>query len=100
MYLKWEEKFRHVKPYQIVSENIPELDHLARSNIEMVEGPEEVIEDIRGRESAFSLDQNGFQILKHEFPPIDYQSSEDVETVYKPEIEGLLKERVSLSLVS
>ena len=97
MYLQWDDKFEQEKPYQIVSENIPELDGLARSNIEMGEGPEELIEDVRGRESAFSLDQNGFQIIKHQFPSIDYQSNDDVENVYKPEIERLLKEQVRTS---
>ncbi|KAL2036840.1 hypothetical protein N7G274_010383 [Stereocaulon virgatum] len=94
MYLQWEDKFRREKPYQIVSENIPELDGLARSNINMIEGPEELIENIRGRESTFTLDQNGFQILRHQFPPINYQSNDEVENVYKPEIERLLKEEV------
>lgn len=94
MYLQWDGKFEQEKPYQIVSENIPELDGLARSNIQMGEGPEELIEDIRGRECTFSLDQNGFQIIKHQFPSIDYQSNDDVENVYKPEIERLLKEQV------
>ncbi|KAK3167104.1 hypothetical protein OEA41_010229 [Lepraria neglecta] len=94
MYLQWDDKFEQEKPYQIVSENIPELDGLARSNIQMGEGPEELIEDVRGRESTFSLDQNGFQIIKHQFPSIDYQSNDDVENVYKPEIERLLKEQV------
>jgi hypothetical protein len=95
MYLQWEDKFKKEKPYQIVSENIPELDGLARSNINMIEGPEELIEDIRGRESTFTLDQNGFQILTHQFPPINYQSNDEVEHMYKPEIERLLKEEVS-----
>ena len=94
MYLQWDDKFEQERPYQIVSENIPELDGLARSNIQMGEGPEELIEDIRGRECTFSLDQNGFQIIKHQFPSIDYQSNDDVENVYKPEIERLLKEQV------
>lgn len=95
MYLQWEDKFKKEKPYQIVSENIPELDGLARSNINMIEGPEELIENIRGRESTFTLDQNGFQILTHQFPSIDYQSNDEVENMYEPEIERLLKEEVS-----
>lgn len=95
MYLQWDEKFRKEKPYQIVSENIPELDHLARSNIKMAAGPEELITDIRGREETFSLDDNGFRIMKHQFSPINYQSNEDVENVYKSDVESLLKEKMS-----
>ena len=94
MYLQWEDKFNSEKPYQIVSENIPELDGLARSNITMIEGPEEMIEDIRGRETTFDLDQNGFKVLKCAFPAIDYQRNEDVEEIYKPEVEKLLRENV------
>ena len=94
MYLQWEDRFNREKPYQIVSENITELDGLARSNIAMIEGPEELIEDIRGRETTFSLDDNGFKILKYAFPAIDYQRHQDVEEIYKPEIEKLLKRDV------
>ena len=93
-YLRWDDKYHKEKPYQIVSENIPELDHLARSNITMVGGPEELIEDIRGREGSFILDQNGFQITKYQFAKIDYQSKDDVERVYKPEVERLLRTKV------
>ena len=94
MYLQWEDKFNSEKPYQIVSENIPELDDLARSNIAMGEGPEELIEDIRGRETTFDLDENGFKIVKYAFPVIDYQKNQDVEEIYKPEVEKLLKGNV------
>lgn len=95
MYLLWDDKFKREKPYQIVSENIPELDHLARSNIQMVEGPEELIEDIRGREESFTLDNHGFQILKNRFSTIDYQISEEVETIYQHEVESLLKDSIA-----
>ena len=94
MYLQWDELFRKEKPYQIVSENIPEVQHLAKQNIRMAEGPEELITDIRGNESAFSLDENGFQIYEHNFPTIDYQKLEDVEQIYKPELERLLRRNV------
>ena len=94
MYLQWEDRFNREKPYQIVSENITELDGLARSNIAMMEGPEELIEDIRGRETTFSLDENGFKILKYTFPAIDYQRHQDVEEIYKPEVEKLLRRNV------
>ena len=94
MYLQWDELFRSEKPYQIVSENIPEVQHLAKQNIRMAEGPEELITDIRGNESAFSLDENGFQIYKHDFPGIDYQKLEDVEQIYKPELERLLRQNI------
>ena len=94
MYLQWDDTFNSEKPYQIVSENIPELDRLARSNIVMMEGPEELIEDIRGRETTFGLDTNGFMVLKHIFPAIDYQRHQDVEEIYKPEVEKLLKRNV------
>ena len=94
MYLQWDELFRNEKPYQIVSENIPEVQHLAKQNIRMAEGPEEQITDIRGNESAFSLDDNGFQIYEHNFPMIDYQKLEDVEQIYKPELERLLRRNI------
>ena len=95
MYLRWDDRFRTEKPYQVVSENIPGLQHIPKQNIQMIEGPEELITDIRGFESAFNLNDHGFQILQHHFPDLDYQHLEDVEHTYKPELERLLKQSVA-----
>lgn len=74
--------------------NISELRYLARSNIRTVEGLEELIEDIRGKEELFTLDNSGLQNLKYKLPIIDYQSKNDVEKTCKNEVERLPKKSI------
>ena len=91
-YLRWNKLFEIENLDQIVSENIPELDDLACSN---VEGLEELTEDIRGREKEFSLDDDGFQIITYRFRSVEYKNNNEVKAIYKPEIEQLLKQHVA-----
>ncbi|CAK0824436.1 unnamed protein product [Prorocentrum cordatum] len=54
--------------------------------------PTEVaIEDGRGR--RFTMDENGFQLERHEWGHVDYYSSRDVLDAYYPECERLVCER-------
>ena len=64
--------------------------------------PREVtIEDARGREGEFTLDRNGFAIVKaptamaHD----DFYSPETIRRVYYPEVEQLLKDKLGASRV-
>jgi hypothetical protein len=54
--------------------------------------PEEVaIHDIRGHESEFTLDKNGFQIVRSPTKGTDFEDEERVKTEYYAEVEELLK---------
>jgi hypothetical protein len=97
-YIKWHDGLQLERPYQLVSEDLPDLYGIPRQNFEIAAGPPQVIED--GRRYAdfanrFSLDNHGFMFLQHDFPDIDCQNEADVETVYKPLIEELLKQNVA-----
>ncbi len=58
-----------------------------------IDDPREVrIEDARGRESEFTLDRNGFAIVKERSAVSDFYDPEQVKRVYYPEVETLLRE--------
>lgn len=48
--------------------------------------------DIRGRESDYSLDKTGFQIVKHKTAVMDWTDDQHIKDVYYPECEKILKE--------
>ena len=49
------------------------------------------IHDIRGTEDEYSLDKEGFQILRHSSAEKDFVDDDQVRKVYHAEIEELLK---------
>ena len=57
---------------------------------------EVTIEDARGREAEFTIDRNGFQLVKaptamtHD----DFYSPDEIKRVYYPEVEQLVKDRL------
>ncbi len=50
------------------------------------------IHDLRGREDEFSLDKQGFQLVKHTSVEKDFLDDEHIKAVYYPETEQLLKD--------
>jgi hypothetical protein len=60
-----------------------------------IDDPREVmIEDARGRESEFTLDRNGFALIKAPTAVADFYSEDEIKRVYYSEIEQLLRERL------
>lgn len=54
------------------------------------------INDMRGRESQFSLNVNGFASVsnRHDAQRVDFQHADQIQRVYYPEVEKLLLEHV------
>ena len=50
------------------------------------------VQDIRGKEGSFSLDQNGFEIVRHLTEEKDFLDDDRIKEVYYPEIESLVKQ--------
>lgn len=70
------------------------------ANWDGIDDPREVrIEDARGRESEFTLDRNGFALLKAPTQVSDFYSPEQVKAIYYPEVERLLRETLGASRV-
>jgi hypothetical protein len=65
-----------------------------------IDDPREVgIEDARGRESEFTLDRNGFALLKAPTAVADFYDPEEIKRVYYPEVERLLHEKLGAARV-
>lgn len=65
-----------------------------------IDDPHEVvIEDARGREAEFTLDRNGFTLLKAPTQVQDFYEDEEVKRLYYPEIDRLLRETLGASRV-
>jgi hypothetical protein len=60
---------------------------------------EVTIEDARGRETEFTLDRNGFQLVKARTAVADFYDPEEIKRVYYPEVEQLLKDKLGASRV-
>src|ERR1700675_4717306 len=65
-----------------------------------IDDPREVrIEDARGRESEFTLDRNGFALLKAPTAVRNFYDPEEIKSVYYPEVERLLRDTLGASRV-
>src|SRR5689334_25354020 len=58
------------------------------------------IEDARGREAEFTLDRNGFALVKAPTAVADFYSPEEIKRVYYPEVERLVRDELGASRVS
>ncbi|MCJ1307248.1 hypothetical protein MMC25_000894 [Agyrium rufum] len=56
-----------------------------------------LVEDVRGRESDFSLETSGFQFVNHETIEKEFRDDESIKRDYYPEIENLVKELTGAS---
>jgi len=65
-----------------------------------IDDPREMtIEDARGRETEFTIDRNGFQLVKAPTEVQDFYSPEEVKRVYYPEVERLLRNTLGANRV-
>lgn len=96
-YIKWDDKFLTEKPYHLYMDPPPGLPV---SNYSIIPGPLETIHDLRGRESDFNLDDNGFIVVRQPFPPPNSNWSPSsgaapdetfINNEYLPSLESLLR---------
>jgi hypothetical protein len=65
-----------------------------------IDDPREIqIEDARGREQDFTLDRNGFALVKAPTAVADFYDPEQIKRVYYPEVERLLRETLGAARV-
>jgi hypothetical protein len=65
-----------------------------------ISDPREVtIEDARGLEAEFTLDRNGFALIKAPTAVADFYSPDEIARVYYPEVERLLRDTLGASRV-
>ena len=92
-YFKWTPLFLTEKPYQILMDT---PDGCPSSNFEFEPAPAQTIQDLRGRESEFSLDKNGFAVRRHLLDRVRMEAwtRESVEGLYFKEVDRILREEV------
>jgi len=65
-----------------------------------IDDPHEVlIDDARGRETEFTLDRNGFALVKAPTAVANFYDPEEIKRVYYPEVERLLRDALGASRV-
>jgi len=65
-----------------------------------IDEPRDVtIEDARGREAEFTLDRNGFALVKAPTKVADFYSPDEIKRVYYPEVERLLRDKLGANRV-
>ena len=65
-----------------------------------IDDPHEVtIEDVRGRASEFTLDRNGFALVKAPTAVANFYDPEEIKRIYYPEVERLVRDKLGASRV-
>ena len=97
-FLKPDARHQDEKPYAFRYEL--DTEEVPQSNMEMEKVEGVGITDIRGRELEFSLDANGFTVLRHQ-SALDYGDYYDPNRVwvYLHELEDLLRTNLNASKV-
>ncbi|KAH9904258.1 hypothetical protein F4778DRAFT_770269 [Xylariomycetidae sp. FL2044] len=83
------------KPY-VCEFNVDQIANAKQTNVEFV-NHDICVQDIRGRESEFSLERNGFEILKDEsiLQLEDFKSEDYIQKIYLPECKEVIRRRYS-----
>src|SRR5262252_1447563 len=65
-----------------------------------IDDPRQIrIEDARGREAEFTLDRNGFSLIKAPTAVRNFYDPDEIKSVYYPEVERLLRDKLGASRV-
>lgn len=92
-FIKWLPLYEHEKPFNIFI-NLPKDAQDTRTNNLEFDVVDTNFVNVRGHESAFSLDDHGFEYvdLPHEFE--DFGDRHAVENVYLPQLERYIRQRL------
>lgn len=97
-YLQWQEKYHIEKPYQVfvpLPEGVP--DEKA-SNLEFYLAEKEIVRDIRGTDTNFTLDKHGFTIRTMDISP-HLLSETEINNRYIPATCEFVKEIIKADRV-
>lgn len=98
-YLKYDDRFKHEKPF-FIRFPIDDIPEAKQTNLEF-DYYNVSIEDIRGRESQFKLDEYGFELAKFQtrFNHEDFEDFRENSKTYFKEIEDFLKKKLGVTWV-
>lgn len=92
-FLKWQDLYRHEKPFELFVDLPKESQDQRRTNI-VLEEKDVLFQDVRGKHHDFDLDHHAFMFTLHRSSLTDYAIREEVEKIYLPEVENLIKSTV------
>jgi len=92
-YLKWKSLYHHEKPFNIFLDPPKDAKDQRTTNL-TYEDRETYFRDVRGHESSFSLDGNGFIFRRYSLTFDNFEDPKAVETEYLPEVERIIKQEV------
>lgn len=88
-YIQPLEIYAHERPYSIF-DDVPE--GTPSSNLKIVQGPEQLIEDAREAEAEFDLDIHGFSFRAEAAPPgLKWDRQVVIESIYIPSVRSMLE---------
>jgi hypothetical protein len=94
-YLSWQKLYEEEKPFQLFS--VVGGGHLPdqrTTNLVFMEGGIEPIHDVRTKETQYTLNKQGFAFRYQPTHVGDFGVRDEVENVYLPEMERLLRREV------
>ncbi|KAK0732044.1 hypothetical protein B0H67DRAFT_566500 [Lasiosphaeris hirsuta] len=93
VYLEWQELYESEKPFQVFAD-VPQGFHGRLTNLVFAPAPPLEIRDLRGREDAYTLDANGFRLVRNRMPAFDLSTKESMESNVVPYLEDLVTKHV------
>ncbi|KAF2809389.1 uncharacterized protein BDZ99DRAFT_509002 [Mytilinidion resinicola] len=93
-YFQWDEKYRTEKPFQLYADIPAGVPDSIRGNVKFTDGETETIEDVRGQEEKYSLDNHGFAFCGFETDFCGWEEKTAVETEYYRQMEEILTTKV------
>ena len=90
-YLKDDPVYETKKPTQVT----PPFPTSNRTNIELMPGPPELLNDVRARQNEFTLDNNGFCYVKAPTTFKDWSSQPAIAKDFLPEMEDMLRREIN-----
>lgn len=92
-FLKWSDLYLKEKPFQVYIDIPKDAPDQRRHNLNFEEDIEYTVHSVRGRETQYTLDENGFAYVKHKssMTAQDFQDEHTVVQRYYEELEELLK---------
>ena len=93
-FLDWSSKYESEKPYQVIISGHEADEACKDTNLVFKLSPEVTVQDIRGREEAFTLDDHGFAVRRQQSKVEKFDSADEIDQVYIPEMEALLMQEV------
>lgn len=91
-FLQPRDTYQHEKPFWLF---VSKPDQAEMTNVVLESVTDIPLHDVRGNESSYNLDQNGFQFVTHEQQFTAFDSDEQIKTDFVPQVESLILKNIA-----